>query len=135
MKNSTKFILIILWIIILYALGIYYFQKGFLLSRSVVPLNSSCEEKPIILSNTTSDTYECWFPPIYKKVVIIIIDALRFDFAAKIPQDKQKTYHNRLKTIANLLENSGNNSRLYHFWADPPSTTLQRLKGLYIFTF
>ena len=124
-----KFILIILWIVILYTLGIYYFQKGFLLSRSVVPLNSSCEEKPIVLNNTSPKEFKCWFPPVYKKIVIIIIDALRFDFAAKIPEDKEQSYHNRLTTIANLLRNKKNNSRLYHFWADPPTTTLQRLKG------
>ena len=131
MKNGVNFILIILWITILYLSGLFYFQKGFLLSRSVVPQNSSCENRPISLEihKTASNKNDCWLPPIYKKVVVVIIDALRFDFASSVPIKNQKSYNNRLTTIDYLIKNKSNHSRLYHFWADPPSTTLQRLKG------
>lgn len=64
------------------------------------------------------------------KVVIILIDALKYDFGI---YDENLTdplpYQNKLPIIAELIQNYPDNSRLLKFLADPPTTTLQRLKG------
>ncbi|CAJ0835642.1 113_t:CDS:10 [Entrophospora sp. SA101] len=57
----------------------------------------------------------CWYPAPFKKAIIIIIDALRFDF---------------LPIIRKLLNKQSTNSLLFQYIADPPTTTLQRLKAL-----
>ena len=49
---------------------------------------------------------------------MLIVDALRFDFAPEFP------------TIAQTLAKHQNYSRLFQFVADAPTTTMQRLKGL-----
>jgi phosphatidylinositol glycan class O len=62
--------------------------------------------------------------------VIVLIDALRFDFVAPYAGSQDKPYINKMKTVQSLLHHKPNNARLYRFIADPPTTTLQRLKGL-----
>ena len=69
----------------------------------------------------------------YNKAVIIIIDALRFDFAKfnkSLRQQDELPFQNKLRVIAEMMNEKPLNSRLYKFVADPPTTTLQRLKGL-----
>jgi phosphatidylinositol glycan class O len=70
----------------------------------------------------------------FKKAVIIIIDALRFDFvefqSTTATGTTELPYQNKLRTIKHLLDTKPMNSRLYKFTADPPTTTMQRLKGL-----
>lgn len=39
-------------------------------------------------------------------------------------------FQNRLGIIHELLQKKGNHSRFYKFIADPPTTTMQRLKAL-----
>lgn len=53
-----------------------------------------------------------------RRVVVLIVDALRFDFAPE------------LKTVEQMLEKEKDRSRLLQFVADAPTTTMQRLKGL-----
>jgi phosphatidylinositol glycan class O len=66
----------------------------------------------------------------YKKAVIIVIDALRYDFVAfDSSEDSSLHYKNKFTVIQNHLRKP-NNAKLYKFIADPPTTTLQRLKGL-----
>lgn len=43
---------------------------------------------------------------------------------------KDRPYTNKMKTVHDLLQHRPKNARLYKFTADPPTTTLQRLKGL-----
>ena len=76
----------------------------------------------------------CWMPAKFNKTVVIIIDALRYDFAyynSTLAEAKDELpYHNKLKVIHELLTERPMNSRLLKFVADPPTTTMQRLKGL-----
>lgn len=71
----------------------------------------------------------CWLHRRFDKAVIILIDALRFDFVAPVA-GKDKPYINKMKTVHDLVKHKPQNARLYRFVADPPTTTLQRLKGL-----
>ncbi len=74
------------------------------------------------------------------KVILIIIDALRFDFVRqRRPSDddddgKNETnspyYVDKLTVISRLLNDHSANSKLFKFIADPPTTTTQRIVGL-----
>ncbi|VDN03644.1 unnamed protein product [Thelazia callipaeda] len=75
----------------------------------------------------------CWFPAQYQRVVFIVIDALRYDFVK--PTQLNTTYSNQsysghFPTITHLLIRESESAVLMHFIADPPTTTMQRLKAL-----
>jgi phosphatidylinositol glycan class O len=77
------------------------------------------------------DQQTCWLSR--TKVVLIIIDALKFDFVyfdEKLQDQELLPYQNKLKVINDLLTKEPNRTRLFKFIADPPTTTMQRLKGL-----
>ncbi|KAI9277201.1 hypothetical protein BDA99DRAFT_495133 [Phascolomyces articulosus] len=63
---------------------------------------------------------------------MIVIDALRFDFVTPMPpsDNEQQYYHNQLPIIEKLHHTHPSSSLLYQFRADPPTTTMQRVKGL-----
>lgn len=77
----------------------------------------------------------CWYPRQFSKVVILLIDALRFDFifynqtladlGSELP-----TYANKLLSVHRALQERPRHSRLFRFVADAPTVTMQRLKGL-----
>jgi phosphatidylinositol glycan class O len=56
--------------------------------------------------------------PALRAVVLLIVDAIRFDFAPEFP------------TIARSLRDAPDRARLFQFVADAPTTTMQRLTGL-----
>ena len=69
----------------------------------------------------------------HQKAVILIIDALRYDFAlynTSVEEQDALPYQNKLKVIHEVLENSPQHGALFRFVADPPTTTMQRLKAL-----
>ena len=115
----------------LHALGIYFFTKGFLLTRLVLDHKSTCHAPPIEvqLKGLGDHAKGCWHPKTFDKAVILIIDALRYDFT--IPyQDKPHFFHNNLRVLHEIASGQPHNAFLLPFIADPPTTTLQRLKGL-----
>ena len=59
---------------------------------------------------------------------MIIIDALRYDFT--VPREDYQHYHNALTILHETSVSEPHNAFLLPFIADPPTTTLQRLKGL-----
>jgi phosphatidylinositol glycan class O len=59
-----------------------------------------------------------------QKAIILFIDALRFDFI--FTDDK----YFGLPTIENFLKNRPSHSKLFKFIADPPTTTMQRIKAI-----
>ena len=67
--------------------------------------------------------------PRFEKAILLVIDALRFDFVIPIPGSNEY-YHNNFPILYDLASSSQNNAILLKFIADPPTTTLQRLKGL-----
>ena len=69
----------------------------------------------------------------HQKAVILIIDALRYDFAlynTSVEEQNALPYQNKLKVIHEVLKNSPQHGALFRFVADPPTTTMQRLKAL-----
>lgn len=65
------------------------------------------------------------------KVVLVVIDALKYEFG-----DYNESlidphpYQNKLSVLKELKDNFPEHTRMLKFIADPPTTTLQRLKGI-----
>ncbi|XP_077292956.1 phosphatidylinositol glycan anchor biosynthesis class O [Arctopsyche grandis] len=154
---GVRYGLFMLWISYLVCGGALLFGRGFLLSREARvertkcqpyqhipcgPLESGhsgsehgCTPRQRLASlalDLNSSNRAC--PPARAKVVVLLIDALRFDFAwtnlDSEPEPDAPSYTNRLPAITRMLRQQPKRSRLYQFIADPPTTTLQRLKGL-----
>uniref|UniRef100_A0A0N5AMA1 GPI ethanolamine phosphate transferase 3 n=1 Tax=Syphacia muris TaxID=451379 RepID=A0A0N5AMA1_9BILA len=82
----------------------------------------------------------CWLPTPYRRAVIIVIDALRYDFALYPRHSENSGYLSVMNELITL--NNGAYVQILIFFyrletavfarlvADPPTTTLQRLKGL-----
>lgn len=150
----------LIWIAYLIASSILLFTRGFLLTRESFDFNSTClnrvetqcttpnslhteiktfDEKnhscsdaeflDSVVANIHSSSLFCL--PARARVVLIIIDALRYDFTIFNPKNKRPLpYQNRLPIIHETLKFSPDKSRLFKFIADPPTTTMQRLKAL-----
>ncbi|PYH73578.1 GPI ethanolamine phosphate transferase 3 [Aspergillus vadensis CBS 113365] len=124
--------LFFLYILLLHTTGLYLFTKGFLLTRQTLDLKSNCSHPPIpIITTTNTTTTTCWIPPTFTKAIILLIDALRYDFTIPTTSTtNNKTYHNALTILHTTALTTPHNALLYPFIADPPTTTLQRLKAL-----
>lgn len=127
------------WVLFIHATGILIFTSGFLLTRLVLDDQSECGAPPIDLSVSHAKLWDghgtvdggCWHPKSFKKAVVILIDALRYDFTVPAPSsDEPKGYENALTFLHESAVESPENAFLRPFIADPPTTTLQRLKGL-----
>lgn len=128
------------WLLCIHAIGIAYFTSGFLLTRLVLDEKSNCTVNPVEATATKdvsvlSDwkgrgTAEggCWHPKTFDRAVVVIIDALRYDFT--VPMEDDAEFHNAFPFLYETAIKSPNNAFLRPFIADPPTTTLQRLKGL-----
>ena len=118
-STHTLYILLLSSLALLQFIAIAFFAKGFLLSRTV-------------LDNVAEINESLDYSPKFDKLVVLVVDALRFDFVIPVDEKDPKfshNYHNNLKTLYDF-SSSGDNSLLLKFMADPPTTTLQRLKGL-----
>lgn len=118
-----KYVFILLWLMYTFASIILLFSKGLLLHRDVLPYKSTCENdvnsiQELTQNCTKTDT----------KVVIIIVDALRYDFVFRSELDTP--YTNKITVFRDILASYPSQSRLYKFIADPPTTTMQRLTAL-----
>ncbi|KAJ1976405.1 mannose-ethanolamine phosphotransferase gpi13 [Dimargaris verticillata] len=164
------------WFVALFTIGLYLFAKGFLLTRATLSHVSDCQVPPLPESAgasipggdstlgshaTAPGPPTCWQqrPARFQKALVVIIDALRFDFTLPfdtlpntVPlwnasgqlnpqyvaqsfnaQDQapfHAQFHGRLPVLGQLARDRPAHARLYRFMADPPTTTLQRLKGL-----
>ncbi|KAG5356533.1 GPI ethanolamine phosphate transferase 3 [Yarrowia sp. C11] len=124
------FIGLFLWMVLYAAIGVGFFTRGFLLSRSVLTDVSPCNWGLSELHEAPGPVQGgCWTEPKFEKTIMLVIDALRFDFSTPQP-GSDKPYHNALTVMSELNEKQPNQAFLSKFVADPPTTTLQRLKGL-----
>ena len=92
---------------------------------------SECASPPLNIPGHEQGSYSrgCWYPKSFDKAVIIIIDALRYDFT--VPYHAQPShFHNSLSICHETALETPQNAFLLPFIADPPTSTLQRLKGL-----
>ena len=100
---------------------------------------SECSERPFIYRDEVSSLSDngekgCWYPKTFKKAIVVVVDALRYDFTIPYvphtgPEDVQH-YHNQFPILHETASKSPQHAVLRPFIADPPTTTLQRLKGL-----
>ncbi|KAL2753346.1 hypothetical protein ACRALDRAFT_1044288 [Sodiomyces alcalophilus JCM 7366] len=120
------------WMLCIHAAGIVFFTSGFLLTRLVLDEKSSCDVPPVDLPSSWKGrgTVEggCWHPKSFDKAVVIVIDALRYDFTVPVQDDAP--FHNAFPFLYEAAVQYPQNAVLRPFIADPPTTTLQRLKGL-----
>ncbi|KAH3757052.1 GPI ethanolamine phosphate transferase 3 [Pelomyxa schiedti] len=140
----------------LHCAAIYYFTSGFLLSRVQLTETSNCSDWRSAIGGHSSSGNSfraagndavCGQQPVVDKVVILLVDALRYDFVAPWPSKSSgscnnffncsplgdipysKNFHNQMMNIQQILLQK-HNSFLFPFIADPPTSTMQRLKAL-----
>ncbi|XP_071103788.1 GPI ethanolamine phosphate transferase 3-like [Haliotis cracherodii] len=130
MQQGVKVCLLVISLIVIYSTGCLIFTRGFLLKRSVVNENSTCHADFSVQKDDHGDD-GCWQHSRFKRAIIIVIDALKYEFMKYDPKLKSKSFFlNKLPFLNNVLNRKPKHSRLYRFIADPPTTTLQRIKGL-----
>jgi phosphatidylinositol glycan class O len=62
---------------------------------------------------------------------LLIIDALRFDFITASPPNPPSPFHHDIITLPReLTAKHPKKSFIFNAYADPPTTTLQRIKGI-----
>ncbi|XP_030048685.1 GPI ethanolamine phosphate transferase 3, catalytic subunit isoform X2 [Microcaecilia unicolor] len=125
-------LLFLAWICLLFYAGIGIFMSGFLLMRIELSQQSSCLDELVPRTRAGGETSDsCWMDRRFRRVVIVVIDALRYEFARFDPKNlNPKPYENRLQVIHQLISSQPHHARLYPFKADPPTTTMQRIKGI-----
>lgn len=121
------------WAVLLaiHALGIWLFTSGFLLTRLVLEDKSNCTLPPIENTKGSLNVDRgCWHPKSFDRAVVVLIDALRYDFT--VPEDPAQAqhFHNAFPYLYETAVKSPQNAFLRPFIADPPTATMQRLKGL-----
>ncbi|KAL7485702.1 hypothetical protein ACHAW6_011303 [Cyclotella cf. meneghiniana] len=136
---------------LLLTVGLTIFTQSFFLSRKSFTTRSSCDGAPQLLSGIgltreeleflieekwlnghADDRGGCWTPRRIDSLIILVVDALRFDFAR---DHLPLSVGSRLFSNDDAASNKRNNthrgySHLYQFVADPPTVTMQRLKAL-----
>lgn len=118
---------LLLWMSAVYLVGIYLFVGGFLLVRLEVNRTSTCGD---LLEPAGDSADFCRGQPRFKRAVVLIIDALKIDFARFDPsKTAPRPYENKLPVLEEVVSSRPSQSRLYPFRADPPTTTMQRIKG------
>ncbi|TFL07340.1 hypothetical protein BDV98DRAFT_557692 [Pterulicium gracile] len=114
----AKSALILVWAFLVHCAAIYLFTSGFLLSRLSLPNLSAPNEA--YKSQAT-----------HSRAVILIIDALRFDFIASSPPSPISPAHHHIFTLPQeLTAQNPRRSFIFDTYVDPPTTTLQRIKGI-----
>ncbi|XP_041373818.1 GPI ethanolamine phosphate transferase 3-like [Gigantopelta aegis] len=131
--HGLRLLSLICLLVTIYFTGTLIFTKGFLLMRATVNQSSSCNVDFAVQADDHGEG-GCWMHMRYKKAVIILIDALKYDFLNYNTSLRNElelpAFKNKFPMVHQLLNRHPNNARLYKFIADPPTTTLQRLKGL-----
>lgn len=123
-----KVLCLLLWVCALYLAGIYLFLSGFLLVRLEVNRTSTCGDVLQPAGEERADF--CRAQPRFRRAVLLIIDALKIDFARFDPNNTApRPFQNKLPVLEETVSVRPSHSRLYPFRADPPTTTMQRIKG------
>lgn len=117
-----------IWLLVVHLLGIVFFGKGFLLTRLILEEKSQCNVLPDGTPAQVEDG--CWHPRTFERAVIVIIDALRYDFTVPSGSETPRPYQDAFPLLYETAKSRPEHAVLLPFIADPPTTTLQRLKGL-----
>lgn len=128
-------------------LGLVLFGSGFFLTRSALTTRNACSGnssgvavdaasyRPSLFA--TSDEI-CIYPKQFERVVILVVDALRYDFVRSRPANADddvsssasRFYRGHLPVLSSVLAEQPHHSMLFRFEADAPTVTMQRLKAL-----
>lgn len=110
--------------------GLLLFARGFLLTRVELKGESGCDDAAHLTPQREprAEGAGCWAEAPVRKVVVLIIDGLRWDIAASQARSAVRGRLLALPTLLTLARERG--AALLPFVADPPTTTQQRLKGL-----
>lgn len=129
--TSFRYFLFLLWMNVILVCCVFLFTGGFLLRRQVLEEKSSCSNDSS--ASVTNSNASCTpsIQPRFSKAIVIIVDALKYEFTLydeTLRSDQLEHFQNRLP-VMNRLASEGK-AKLFEFMADPPTTTMQRLKGL-----
>ncbi|XP_064236435.1 GPI ethanolamine phosphate transferase 3 isoform X4 [Aotus nancymaae] len=137
--QKASVLLFLAWVCFLFYTGITLFTSGFLLTRLELTNHSSCQEPPgpgSLPPGSQGKPGACWMASRFSRVVLVLIDALRFDFAqpqhSHVPGEPPVSlpFLGKLSSLKKILEIQPHHARLYRSQVDPPTTTMQRLKAL-----
>lgn len=137
--QKISVLLFLVWVCFLFYAGIALFTSGFLLTRLELTNQSSCQEPPgpgPLPWRSQGEPGACWMASRFSRVVLVLIDALRFDFAqpqrSHVPGEPSVSlpFLGKLGFLQRILEIQPHHARLYQSKADPPTTTMQRLKAI-----
>ncbi|KAH1121313.1 hypothetical protein J1N35_004473 [Gossypium stocksii] len=118
-------------IMFLHIIAILIFTKGFLLTRTELPHSSHCSDLSQSPCHSSPSSYPCWTKPAVDRLIIIVLDALRFDFVAPSSFFEEKQpWMDKLKVLQRMASENPSSAKIFKAIADPPTTSLQRLKGL-----
>ncbi|KAM5545492.1 hypothetical protein V8D89_000530 [Ganoderma adspersum] len=116
---ASKGLSLLLWVFLVHLAGIYLYTRGFLLTRLSLSDTTACKDG------------SCTIPPSHRRAVVLVIDALRFDFLSPHPPEPVSPYHHNVLVLPQELTTAQpTRSLLFEMFSDPPTTTLQRLKGI-----
>ena len=139
-------VFLLLYLSVVICVALCAFTSGFFLTRYQLPHYSTCEplphpaaiaatassthsftslpastrpfDTPFLSASNSSASTGCWLPSTYSHAIVLLIDALRYNFT------------NQLPIISSTLLDSPHSTLLFPFIADAPTVTLQRLSAL-----
>ena len=147
--EKWKSMLVLACVASTFSFGLFLFTRGFLLTRIELANHSVSRQwqrtlglsEELVLDgifdemrlkmpmNVTIQDNVPWVT--FKKAVLLIIDGLRHDFISTTNSEiGSNFYRNNMQHVKHLVDNEMSKSRLFKFIADPPTTTMQRLKAL-----
>ncbi|XP_012257030.2 GPI ethanolamine phosphate transferase 3 [Athalia rosae] len=149
MPKQWVYFTFLAWLTYLMIAGLILFTRGFLLSRITRQEVSDCTKTltPCGFQPDQNCSGGIDFEELFKdeeiaaktclgkqaRVVLLVIDALQYEFAVwddTLTPENTTYYQNKLPVIQQTLKKQPESTRFYKFLADPPTTTMQRLKGL-----
>ncbi|KAF2108258.1 hypothetical protein BDV96DRAFT_504831, partial [Lophiotrema nucula] len=121
--------------------GLYFFCQGFYLSRLEIARYSECSKLPVSDMSAPPRISDielgCWYPKTFQKAIVVLVDALRYDFTipfestnASLSHEVPRAYHNALTILYNTSQEQPQNAFLLPLISDPPTTTYQALRVL-----
>ncbi|KAK4686061.1 GPI ethanolamine phosphate transferase 3 subunit O, partial [Tremellales sp. Uapishka_1] len=121
LSRSSLASLLLVYITSLHLLGLFIFTKGFLLSRVSVP----------VLTPPYSPSNPALIPATHQRAIILVIDALRTDFISPYHPIPSSPYHHGVLSFpAQMTAAHPSHSLIFNTYSDPPTSTMQRLKGI-----
>lgn len=94
-------------------------------------LTAATRRPDLNVANQSHQQTRCWTRPAVDRLIIIVLDALRFDFVAPSTFfEEKRPWMDKLPVLQELASRQGSSTKIFKAIADPPTTSLQRLKGL-----